>query len=247
MFGRRQSTLTFQVTPAQANALATLQSAAAATTHAPPPNASSVRAAAALQHLPPHSPVASRPRVPGLAAYSQPVRSSEGGAADREEEEEEEVGADIRDLMKEMCVMLVCQRCQQGIVEKFLDSCSADFIRGLVEQHATFGQRRHTQVRLWFKGQEMQAMGTLKDYSVKAEDVIVVRSGGGSCFDPGLLQGYDEAAVQEAGEGRDRQQAMGGHRVASVCVMLLLGLLAAMQRLLLYTVQVCSTWKTPKP
>ena len=96
-----------------------------------------VRAQAAL--LPPmqHSKV--RPfNYPGVTqeaqlSHANPEASS-SDAADGGS------GLSIKDVMREQCVLLVCQLCQQGIVETFLDSTSADSICALVEAHDTFGR-----------------------------------------------------------------------------------------------------------
>lgn len=73
----------------------------------------------------------------------------------------------VSDLMREQCVLFVCRRCQQGVTVRLLDSTTADSCCALLQQNEAFGRRAHSGLTLWFKGQHMQAMGSLHDYGVQ--------------------------------------------------------------------------------
>jgi hypothetical protein len=172
-FGRRQSSLDFQITPSSSanaahplTASASAVSAQAAAAFAPHSLSRSVRAGAALLHplAQPASPYQSPTRTPlSPQHHSESVLSPQSQLAS--------FGADGRgvdELLREQCMLFVCRRCEQGVVLKALDSTTADSLCAILEQHDTFGRRVHNDLTLWFRGRQMQAMGSLHDYGVKA-------------------------------------------------------------------------------
>jgi hypothetical protein len=202
-FGRRQSSLDFQITPSSSanaarplTASASAVSAQAAAAFAPHSLSRSVRAGAALLHplAQPASPFQSPTRTPlspqhhSESALSpqhhsesvlSPQHHSESVLSPQHHSESvlspqsqlASVGADGRgmdELLREQCVLFVCRRCEQGVVLKALDSTTADSLCGMLEQHDTFGRRVHNDLTLWFRGRQMQAIGSLHDYGVKA-------------------------------------------------------------------------------
>jgi hypothetical protein len=165
-FGRRQSTLDFQIVRAQAHAASPstaalfkslsdtpASSGTHTVTHTPASSGPShlpvervTRAPAAL--LPPlqhshsktsagHSWNAQRLSKTSSPAGREGSHSEPTVAAD---DCDDVSGLNVEDIMREQSVMLVCQRCQQGFIYNFLDSTSADSICALVEAHDTFGR-----------------------------------------------------------------------------------------------------------
>jgi hypothetical protein len=153
-FGRRQSTLDFQIVRAQVHAaLPSTGTAAIFKSFSGTPARSgpsllsaerATRAPAAL--LPPlqHSKTsagyswnAQQLSKPASPAGPEGSQSAPTVAADDGDDVSE---LKIDDIMREQSVMLVCQRCQQGFIHNFLDSTSADSICALVEGHDTFGR-----------------------------------------------------------------------------------------------------------
>jgi hypothetical protein len=144
-YGRRQSSLDFEIVRLPARASVPTSPADVPVGRAPPSYQPSVRAQAALHRvgvptsytLPASNPLPAPP----------PPRLAPAGEHDEHEtayDDHADVpvgsGLDISTIMREQCVCLVCQRCQHGIVEKFLDSTSADSICAMLEAHDTFGR-----------------------------------------------------------------------------------------------------------